>query len=163
MVALYRCGRQAEALRAYQRVRVLLAEELGISPSAALVDLERRVLAQDPALDWSPPQSYADQPTPDAPSSHAEPDTSTAGPSPRPRDFSQERSARQDESVTSRRGGVHANRTSLVTIVFVDLVESTALAERVGDDRARSCVSGCTDVHFWRGGRVGWRSRQGTR
>ena len=57
MVALYRCGRQAEALRAYQRVRVLLAEELGISPSAALIELERRVLAQDPTLAWTPPQA----------------------------------------------------------------------------------------------------------
>jgi DNA-binding SARP family transcriptional activator len=55
LIALYRCGRQAEALRAYQRLRVMLGEELGIEPSSALQRLEGAVLAQDPALDWHPP------------------------------------------------------------------------------------------------------------
>jgi DNA-binding SARP family transcriptional activator len=50
MVALYRCGRQGEALRAFKRVRGMLADELGISPSSELVGLERRILDQDPAL-----------------------------------------------------------------------------------------------------------------
>ncbi|HET6952918.1 MAG TPA: BTAD domain-containing putative transcriptional regulator, partial [Acidimicrobiales bacterium] len=54
MVALYRSGRQAEALRTFDRARTLLAEETGLSPGAALVRLERQVLDQDPALDWHP-------------------------------------------------------------------------------------------------------------
>ena len=50
LTALYRSGRQAEALSAYQRARALLADELGLEPSVELVDTHRRILAQDPAL-----------------------------------------------------------------------------------------------------------------
>jgi YVTN family beta-propeller protein len=51
MLALYRCGRQAEALAAYQDGRRLLVDELGIEPSRALQQLERSILRQDPALE----------------------------------------------------------------------------------------------------------------
>ena len=50
MRALYRCGRQAEALDAYRQTRALLVDELGIEPSPALQELERAILRQDPAL-----------------------------------------------------------------------------------------------------------------
>jgi DNA-binding SARP family transcriptional activator len=50
MLAFYRCGRQADALRAYQRLRTLLIEELGIEPSPPLTALEAAMLRQDPAL-----------------------------------------------------------------------------------------------------------------
>jgi len=50
MVALYRCGRQADSLRAYQRLRMRLADELGIDPSPPLVALELKILRQDPGL-----------------------------------------------------------------------------------------------------------------
>ena len=51
MLALYRDGRQAEALRGYQETRRLLGEELGIEPSPELQLLENRILLQDPELD----------------------------------------------------------------------------------------------------------------
>jgi len=51
MIALYRSGRQAEALDAYRDARRVLVDELGIEPSAALHELERAILRQDPALD----------------------------------------------------------------------------------------------------------------
>jgi DNA-binding SARP family transcriptional activator len=51
MRALYRSGRQAEALHAYQAARRQLTEDLGIEPSPALKHLEQAILRQDPSLD----------------------------------------------------------------------------------------------------------------
>src|SRR5262249_61017257 len=50
MIALYRCGRQAEALEAYQAARPTLVEGLGIEPGPALQRLERAILRQDASL-----------------------------------------------------------------------------------------------------------------
>src|SRR6476469_739899 len=55
MLALYRSGRQSDALTAYHGLRRVLDEELGIEPSAPLQQLHRAVLAQDPELAWDPP------------------------------------------------------------------------------------------------------------
>jgi DNA-binding SARP family transcriptional activator len=50
MAALYRCGRQAEALEVYRDARRALRDELGIEPGPALRELEQAILRQDPAL-----------------------------------------------------------------------------------------------------------------
>jgi DNA-binding SARP family transcriptional activator len=54
-LALYRCGRQAEALRRCQEIRSLLGEQIGVSPGPRLTDVEQRIVRQDRSLDWAPP------------------------------------------------------------------------------------------------------------
>jgi DNA-binding SARP family transcriptional activator len=56
MLALYRSGRQADALEAYQETRQTLIDELGIEPGAALRELEQAILRQDAALGAKPAQ-----------------------------------------------------------------------------------------------------------
>ncbi|MBV9193878.1 MAG: winged helix-turn-helix domain-containing protein [Solirubrobacterales bacterium] len=54
MLALYRCGRQADALAAYQNARRVLVEQLAIEPSAPLRRLEQAILCQEASLDLAP-------------------------------------------------------------------------------------------------------------
>ncbi|MEU6981800.1 BTAD domain-containing putative transcriptional regulator [Streptomyces sp. NPDC046324] len=63
MLALYRCGRQVEALDAYSRLRTALAQDLGLEPSRELQSLQRAILTHDPSL------------TPEQPSRRGEPAT----------------------------------------------------------------------------------------
>ena len=51
MLALYRTGRQADALRAYREAREMFVQELGIEPSAGVQRLERAILTHDPAIE----------------------------------------------------------------------------------------------------------------
>ncbi|MGN6176150.1 MAG: BTAD domain-containing putative transcriptional regulator, partial [Streptosporangiaceae bacterium] len=75
VLALYRCGRQAEALAAYRRARDLLSGELGIDPGEPLQRLHASVLAHDPTLDWN---GHAAEGHP------AGPGTSVTTPTPKP-------------------------------------------------------------------------------
>ncbi len=102
ILALYRCDRQADALQAYQDARRSLVDELGIEPGERLRELERAVLAQDPALALALPPPARPQP---------------AEPPPGPR----EAPARE----------VTRSARRLVSIVFADIVGSTGLAERL--------------------------------
>jgi DNA-binding SARP family transcriptional activator len=73
MLALYRAGRQAEALEAYRAARRILVDELGIEPSQSLQELERAILRHDPSLEsgaiarWTPTRPTGDQGAPSAP------------------------------------------------------------------------------------------------
>jgi DNA-binding SARP family transcriptional activator len=71
MLALYRSGRQAEALEAYRLARHQLSEELGLEPSEQLKQLEQAILRQDPSLALAPNGQERDQLTRAAPSRHA--------------------------------------------------------------------------------------------
>src|SRR6266545_8108008 len=62
MLALYRSGRQADALAAYRSARRILVDELGIEPSLRLQRLEQAVLAQDPVLELLGPAGAGDEP-----------------------------------------------------------------------------------------------------
>jgi DNA-binding SARP family transcriptional activator len=79
MVALYRCGRQAEALEAYRDLRRRMSDELGLEPGPALRELEGKVLAQSadlappapPAAPATPPRKRAPPPAAETPSRRA--------------------------------------------------------------------------------------------
>ena len=66
MLALYRCGRQADALEVYSSARAVLAAELGLDPDPHLQRLQQQILTRDPGLEL--PRA----PVP-APASHREP------------------------------------------------------------------------------------------
>ena len=67
MLALYRSGRQAEALDAYRQARGTLVEELGIEPGAELQELERAILRQDPELALPAARAKSNIPAPMTP------------------------------------------------------------------------------------------------
>jgi DNA-binding SARP family transcriptional activator len=68
ILALYRSGRQAEALETYRETRRVLVEELGIEPSPELRELEQAILRQDPEL-TPPPEPEPEPPEQKPPSS----------------------------------------------------------------------------------------------
>ena len=113
MLALYRSGRQAEALEVYRDGRRVLLDELGIDPSPALQDLEKAILRQDPVV--SAPEPV----------------------------LAELRAAATEASLGASGAPVTEGTRALadevrpVTIVFADVVGSTALgrASRAGGDQ----------------------------
>jgi DNA-binding SARP family transcriptional activator len=118
MLALYRSGRQADALAAYRAARKVLVDELGIEPSVGLQRLEQAILAQDPALDLLVP----------ARSGGPEPDDGPAAP---------------DHGSGAAEGGGSVER-KLVSVLFAEVDEPLGEAtERDPED-----VSNMLDRHL---------------
>jgi DNA-binding SARP family transcriptional activator len=107
MLALYRCDRQADALQAYQEARRTLVAELGIEPGERLRELERAILAHDPAL--VPPAA-----------TRAAPEVDERDAAPRP---------------DARR---------LVTVVYADVADAAALAERLDPESLHAALERCS-------------------
>lgn len=117
MLALYRSGRQAEALEVYGDIRRLLVQELGIEPGPALQSLEQGILRQDASLDL--------QPLPEPPE-----------PAPGPA-----------ESVSTLVGEAWlTSERKTVTVIFVELAESIGTGGRSDPEAMRRIARRGHDV-----------------
>ncbi|MFB4296497.1 tetratricopeptide repeat protein [Actinomadura sp. NTSP31] len=67
MLALHRCGRTGDAVRAFERLRERLDERLGVAPGADVRDLHRRIMAADPELTRAAPRPRSARPPNDLP------------------------------------------------------------------------------------------------
>jgi DNA-binding SARP family transcriptional activator/class 3 adenylate cyclase len=117
MLALYRCGRQAEALAAYREGRRELVEELGIEPGRALRELEQAILCQDPALELLQNTEPVPAPISAPVSAHT----------PAPGELS------------SPPAGMREER-KVVSVLFVELAGFTARAEQADPEEVRAAL-----------------------
>ncbi len=121
MLALYRSGRQGDALEAYREAREVLVEQLGVEPGAELHDLHEAILAHAPGIDVPPDTS--------SPSADERDGRQTS-----PGALSDRGLSAPSNRTVGRENDVAAVGT--VTLLFTDLVGSTELLERIGDDEA---------------------------
>ncbi len=126
MLALYRDGRQAEALRAFQRARSLLSNHLGLEPGPTLTRLEQQILAHDPELDAATAANPGAAVDPGAGSSEGAGSSDRAGSSDGAGSTGDQRSTQS----AALPGGT-------VTVLMCDVVGSVERWEAAPDDTAR--------------------------
>ena len=122
MLALYRAGRQAEALKVYQDAMDVLADQLGIDPSPALQRRHEAILRQESSLELVPAERTpvaVEDPEPTVSEPIVEPEPSWVGPIPA--------------------GG----QVLPVSVLFADIVGSTSLGERLSSDEVRVVIGEC--------------------
>ena len=131
MLALYRCGRQAEALEDFREARQKLIDELGVEPGAALRELHEAILRQDSSLDVpAPPSETARTESGQGVSSASE----QHGPSTR---------GNGGAEIPVETGAPRRARTArkVVTILFADLVDVTGLTRRLDPEALHRLTS----------------------
>jgi predicted ATPase/DNA-binding SARP family transcriptional activator len=128
MLALYRAGRQADALRACRALRDRLRDELGITPRRAVVDLEHAILAQSPTLDRRRPV---------AGTAAATNSPTTAAPLIDDRTGRHARARRPGGSGTLAETATERGPTATMTFLFTDIEGSARLWETAPDVMSR--------------------------
>ncbi|GAA4906104.1 DNA-binding SARP family transcriptional activator [Stackebrandtia albiflava] len=136
MLALYRAGRQADALRLFREGRRDSIDALGLEPGPALRDLERRILSADPTLDRSPASGAARRPA-------------TATPRQLPADTAAF-TGRQSEMDAVTAAALHRNpgTTTVAAIDGMPGVGKTTLAVHVGHALADEYPDGQLFIHM---------------
>lgn len=122
ILALYRVGRQADALRAYTGLRTLLRDELGLEPSTDLQALEAAILSQSDDLTWRPAAAAAEPvaaPQPDTTPEPAAPATGAVPTKPM------------------------AGQRRVATVLFADLAGFTSFAEHMDPEDVMTMVDRC--------------------
>ncbi|HSP72479.1 MAG TPA: BTAD domain-containing putative transcriptional regulator, partial [Gaiellaceae bacterium] len=136
MLALYRGGRQADALAVYQEARRTLVDELGLEPGQALQQLEKAILVQDPGLD--PPRP----PAPPSPRDESSRERVAARSRCDRCGAANEQSARFCHACGAELAvelAIELRKT--VTVLFCDVVASTGLGERLDPESLRRLMS----------------------